>query len=190
MLGVSRITGSGRTHGGSRPLPLRVDPVEHADEILRFQRRVVMGPLDTDCFVWSGGLSDDGYGVFRVTRDGVRRVVRTSRYALALSLNGSVLESDVYSLHSCDDPICVRVTTAEEVLRGLGTHLVGGDLRDNMRRMALMRRGGGRRAILARGAGAAARAERSRAIRAAVADGWNADLVAAALLGSVQPTLW
>ena len=190
MLGDRKITVGGRTHRSSRPLPLRVDPVEHADEILRFQRRVVMGPLDTDCFVWSGGLSDDGYGVFRVTRDGVRRVVRTSRYALALSLNGSVLESDVYSLHSCDDPICVRVTTAEEVERGLGTHLVGGDLRDNMRRMALMRRGGGRRAILARGAGAAARAERSRAIRAAVADGWNADLVAAALLGSVQPTLW
>lgn len=140
--------------------------------------------------MWAGGLSDDGYGVFRVTRDGVRRVVRTSRYALALSLNGSVLEPDVFALHSCDDPICVRVTTAEEVVRGLGTHLVGGDLRDNMRRMALMRRGGGRRAILARGAGASARAERSRAIRAAVADGWNADLVAAALLGSVQPTLW
>jgi hypothetical protein len=50
--------------------------------------------------------------------------------------------------------------------------------------------GGGRRAILTRGAGAAARAERSRAIRAAVAGGWDADLVAAALLGAVQPTLW
>lgn len=190
MLGNSRISGSGRAHRSSRPLPLRVDPVEHADEILRFQRRVVMGPLDTDCFVWAGGLSDDGYGVFRVTRDGVRHVVRTSRYALALSLKGSVLQPDVYALHECDDPICVRVTTAEEVVRGLGTHLVGGDLRDNMRRMARMRRGGGRRAILTRDAGTAARVARSRAIRAAVADGWNADLVAAALLGAVQPTLW
>ncbi|MCH2219498.1 MAG: hypothetical protein MK097_04115, partial [Dechloromonas sp.] len=173
-----------------RPLPLRVDPVEHADEIARFQQRVVMGPLATDCFVWAGGLSDDGYGVFRITRNGVRHVVRTSRYALALSLKGTVLQPDVFALHECDDPICVRVSTAEDVVRGLGVHVVGGDRRDNMRRMARMRRGGGRRAILTRDAGAAARAARSRAIRAAVADGWNADQVAAALLGAAQPTLW
>ena len=101
-------------------------------------------------------------------------VVRTLRYALALSLKGTVLEPDVFALHSCDDPICVRVTTAEEVVQGLGAHVMGGDLRENMRRMALMRRGGWRQAILTRDAGAAARAERSRAIRAAVAEGWNA----------------
>lgn len=190
MLGNSRIPVGGSTHRGSRPLPLRVDPVEHADEILRFQRRVVMGPLDTDCFVWTGGLSDDGYGVFRVRRDGVRRVVRSSRYALALSLKGIALEPEVFALHDCDNPVCVRVTNAEELVGGIGPHLVGGDLRDNMRRMVRMRRGGGRRAILTRDAGAAARAERSRAIRAAVANGWDADLVAAALLGAVQPTLW
>lgn len=65
MLGDKMITEGGRTHRSSRPLPLRVDPVEHADEIARFQRRIVMGPLDTDCHVWSGGLSDDGYGVNR-----------------------------------------------------------------------------------------------------------------------------
>jgi hypothetical protein len=63
MLGNTEITGSGRAHWGSRPLPLRVDPVAHADEILRFQQRVVMGPLDRDCFVWAGAISDDGYGV-------------------------------------------------------------------------------------------------------------------------------
>lgn len=190
MLGDSKITIDGRTHGGSRPLPLRVDPVEHADEIMRFQQRVVRGPLDTDCFIWTGGLSDDGYGVFRVRRDGTRRVVRTSRYALALSLNGTALEPDVFSLHECDNPCCVRVTNAEELVRGIKPHLVGGDLRDNMRRMVRMRRGGGRRAILTRDVGASSRAERSRAIRAAVADGWDTDLVAAALLGAAQPTLW
>jgi hypothetical protein len=190
MLGDSKITVGGRTHRSSRPLPLRVDPVEHADEILRFQQRVVAGPLATDCSVWTGGLSDDGYGVFRVTRDGVRHVVRTSRYALALSLNGVALKPDVVAMHECDDPVCVRVSSAEDVVRGLPLHLVGGDRRENMRRMARMRRGGGRRAILTRDAGAVARAERSRAIRAAVAGGWDADLVAAALLGAAQPTLW
>ncbi|WP_237752811.1 hypothetical protein [Mycolicibacterium aromaticivorans] len=189
-MGDSMITEGGRTHRGSRPLPLRVDPVEHADEIVRFQRRIVVGPLDTDCHVWSGGLSDDGYGVFRITRGGVRHVVRTSRYALALSLNGSVLEPHIHALHECDNPICVRITSAEDFVRGSGVHLVGGDRRDNMRRMARMRRGGGRRAILTRDAGAVSRAERSRALRAAVVDGWDAELVAAALLGAGQPTLW
>lgn len=65
MLGDSKITVSGRAHRSSRPLPLRVDPAEHADEIARFQQRVVMGPLATDCAIWRGGLSDDGYGVNR-----------------------------------------------------------------------------------------------------------------------------
>lgn len=72
MLGDSKITIDGRTHGGSRPLPLRVDPVEHAEEIMRFQQRVVRGPLDTDCFIWTGGLSDDGYGVNRAELHPVR----------------------------------------------------------------------------------------------------------------------
>ena len=120
----------------------------------------------------------------------MRHVVRATRYALALSLRGNWLDPDVSALHQCDNPVCVRTSSAEELTRGLGAHLVSGDRRENMRRMALMRRGGGRRAILTRGAGAVMRAERSRAIRAAVADGWNADLVAAALLGAVQPTLW
>lgn len=117
-------------------------------------------------------------------------MVRTSRYALALSLNGVALEPDVVAMHECDDPVCVKVSSAEDVVRGFALHLVAGDRRENMRRMARMRRGGGRRAILTRDAGAVARAERSRAIRAAVAGGWDADLVAAALLGSAQPTLW
>jgi hypothetical protein len=190
MLGDTRIAVAGRAQHGWRPLPLRVDPVEHADEITRFLGRVVVGPLEGDCAIWSGGLSDDGYGVNRVRRDGVRRVVRTSRYALALSLNGATLDPDVFALHECDNPVCVRVTTADDVARRVGAHLVGGDLRDNMARMVRMRRGGGRPAIVARGAGAAARAERSRAIRAAVANGWDAARVAAALLGTAQPALW
>lgn len=190
MLGDSKIAVGGRKHRRSQPLPLCVDPVQHADEITRFIRRIVPGPLDTDCWVWTGGLSDDGYGVFRVTRDGVRRVVRTSRYALALSLNGDVLQPGVLALHECDNPVCARVVGASDIERGIGAHLVGGSQRDNMARMVRMRRGGGRPAIVTHGAGVAARAERSRAIRAAVANGWDVDLVEAALLGAAQPTLW
>lgn len=79
----------------SQPLPLRMDIDEHAQEIERFQRRIVAGPLITDCWIWVGGISDDGYGVFRIRRDGVSRVVRTSRYALALASPGHELAPDV-----------------------------------------------------------------------------------------------
>ncbi|GAA2429176.1 hypothetical protein GCM10009856_44970 [Mycolicibacterium llatzerense] len=190
MLGNGRIQAATRPRGRSQPLPLRVDPIEHAEEIARFRSRIVAGPLDSDCWVWSGALSDDGYGVFRIRRDGVRRVVRSSRYALALSLGGKILAPTILALHTCDDPVCARVTPLNDVERGIAEHVVGGTQRDNMERMVRMRRGGGRPAIIARGAGVAARAERSRAIRAAVADGWDADRVYAALLGTAQPTLW
>lgn len=159
-------------------------------EIERFQQRIVVGPLVTDCSVWVGGISDDGYGVFRIRRDGVSRVVRTSRYALALASPGHELAPSVMGLHECDNTICVRVVLEPDVLRGVPAHVIGGDQRANMARMARMRRGGGRRAILARGAGVAARVERARAIRAAVKDGWDQERVAAALLGPRQPLLW
>ncbi len=84
-----------------------------------------------------------------------------------------------WGLHECDNTICVRVVLASDVLRGVPAHVIGSDQRANMARMARMRRGGGRRAILARGAGVAARVERARAIRAAVKDGWDQEQVAA-----------
>lgn len=93
-------------------------------------------------------------------------------------------------LHECDNTVCVRVVDPGDVLRGVPAHVVGGDQRANMARMARMRRGGGRRAILARGAGLTARLERARAIREAAKDGWDQDRIGAALLGTAQPPLW
>lgn len=190
MLGDADFGAFPRGKRRSQPLPLRVDIDAHAQEIERFQQRIVAGRLITDCWIWVGGISDDGYGVFRVRRDGVSRVVRTSRYALALASPGHELAPDVMGLHECDNTVCVRVVAALDVLRGVPAHVIGGDQRANMARMARMRRGGGRRAILARGAGVAARVERARAIRAAVRHGWDQDQVAAALLGTRQPMLW
>ena len=190
MLGDASIGKLARGTRRSQPLPLRVDLDEHASEIERFRRRIVAGPLVTDCWVWVGGLSDDGYGVFRIRRDGASRVVRTSRYALALALRGQELSPEVMGLHECDNTVCVRVVEADDVLRGVPAHVVGGDQRANMARMARMRRGGGRRAILTRGAGLATRVERARAIREAVKHGWDQERVAAALLGTTQPLLW
>ncbi|MDP7707500.1 hypothetical protein [Mycobacterium sp. TY815] len=120
----------------------------------------------------------------------MRHVVRTSRYALALSLAGDELPPEVLALHECDNTVCVRTLDAAELRRGLPAHVVGGDQQLNMMRMARMRRGGGRRAIIARGAGVAARAERARAIREAVKDGWDQERLTAALLGDAQQPLW
>ena len=175
MVGDTNIAEFPRHRRRSQPLPLRVDGDEHASEIERFHRRIVAGPLVTDCWIWVGGISDDGYGVFRIRRDGVSRVVRTSRYALALATPGQELAPDVMGLHECDNTVCVRVVLAPDLLRGVPAHVIRGDQRANMARMARMRRGGGRRAILARGAGVAARVERARAIREAVKHGWDQD---------------
>jgi hypothetical protein len=114
-------------------------------------------------------------------------MVRANRYALAAALDGTALEPSVRALHGCNNPVCVRVSRPGETRL---LHVVGGSQRDNMVMMARARRGGGRPAIRRRGAGVAARRSRAVALRAAVRDGWDADAVAAALLGSTEPRLW
>lgn len=118
-------------------------------------------------------------------------MVRTSRYAAAAALQGEVLAAGDLVLHLCDLPLCVRAVTATDIEAGVGAHIVLGTQGENMRRMAFMARGGGRRAIATHGAGLTARLERSRALRAAVRDGWDDDAVQAALLGQPdQYRLW
>jgi len=84
--------------------------------------------------------------------------VRPNRYALALA-TGSALDADVFALHECDNPVCVKVSGPE----ALCEHVVAGTQFDNMRRMARARRGGGRPTI--RGLGREARRARSVALR-------------------------
>ena len=109
--------------------------------------------------------------------------VRPNRYALALA-TGSAVGADVFALHECDNPVCVKVSEAG----ALCEHVVAGTQFDNMRRMARARRGGGRPTI--RGLGREARRARSVALREAVQGGvWDADAVANALLGA-EPRLF
>ena len=118
-------------------------------------------------------------------------MVRTSRYAAAAALEGQELTAGELVLHMCDLPLCVRSVAKEDIVAGIRGHIVLGTQRENMQRMALMDRGGGRRAIIARGAGVAARVDRARALREAIRDGWDAEAVQAALLGdSEQCRLW
>lgn len=179
--------------GRSQTLPLVVDPVVHRVERDLFLSRVVRGPQVGDCAIYVGAISNDGYPVLRLRRPEGVRVVRAARYALAVALGGVELPSHVRALHECDNPACVLVVAPDAAGPGVRLHVVGGDQRQNMQRMARMGRGGGRPAIVARGAGRRARAERSRAIREAVRYGWNAEAVTEALLGGEQATammLW
>jgi hypothetical protein len=68
MVGSVDLPGAAPQRRWWQPLPLRVDPGDHRSEIDRFLRRIVAGPLVTDCWGWTGGLSDDGYGLSRQAR--------------------------------------------------------------------------------------------------------------------------
>jgi hypothetical protein len=117
----------------------------------------------------------------------MRIMVRANRYALAAAQHGKALEPWVRALHGCDNPPCVRVSTPEE--DGL-LHVVPGTQRDNMLMMARAGRGGGRVAVRRGDNGIRARRARAVALRDAVRNGWDSEAVAAALLGSSDPTLW
>ncbi len=159
------------------------------DEIARFRRFVVQGPAPTDCEIWRGAVSDDGYGRFWIRRDGKQRVVRPSRYALALALGRPLLDSELALHEVCDNPICVRATSGP-----LGAaHVVVGTQSENMTAMtAKGRKAGGGRGQTRHWTvhDRAARVARSRALREAVRDGWDEAAVRAALLMSERPTLF
>jgi hypothetical protein len=118
--------------GRAPALALWVDPKVHAAEVARFGSKIVAGPGERDCSIWIGSIGADGYG----HPAGMGFCVRPNRYALALA-TGSALGADVFALHECDNPVCVKVS-------GPGArceHLVAGTQLDNMRRMAWRGRG-------------------------------------------------
>ncbi|MBU8834577.1 hypothetical protein [Mycolicibacterium goodii] len=146
---------------------LVVDPVRHASEIAQFFSHVVRGPGQQDCWLWTGAIGTDGYGRFALRRGGWRHavMVRPPRYALAHAQAGEPLQGDVRA------------------------HVIAGTQQENMEQMVARGRGGGRPAVIARGAGVRARRERALALREAVRSGWDAAAVEAAMLGA-QPRLW
>jgi hypothetical protein len=184
------VTVSAGGAGVAGPRPLWVDPVAHRGELVRFARFVVAGPAAVDCAIWRGAIGSDGYGRFWVRRDGQARVVRAHRYALAAAQGGRELVGS--ALHECDNPLCVRVVDPVRVGPEAMLHVVSGSQGQNMARMGRLGRGGGRSVMVLRGESLAGRVARSRALRAAVRCGWDADAVAAALLvgGSDALTLW
>lgn len=150
--------------------PLAVDPIQHAAEIERFYRKVVRGPGE-HCWIWIGAIGDDGYGTFSITRDGVERTVRAHRYAAAYQLGIPIPYGAVAEHVVCDNPICVKADRDPHV-----GHVWPSTQADNLRRMARRGRGGGRPPWWVRrwsGLARHERAERSRALAAAVRCGWD-----------------
>ncbi|WP_237112334.1 MULTISPECIES: hypothetical protein [Mycobacteriaceae] len=106
-------------------------------------------------------------------------VISAHRYALALALG--VIRAGECARHvTCDNPVCVRARRDE-----VAPHIVIGTQLDNMLDMARKGRGG-RHVLMS----VQARAARARALRAAVAGGWDDAAVRAALLETGEPTLF
>lgn len=81
----------------------------------RFWRYVVKGPAADDCWLWTGAVSDDGYGRFWIKQDGGRqRAVRPQRYAYE-EATGVALPSSTLLLHGCDVPLCVHADVDPEL---------------------------------------------------------------------------
>jgi hypothetical protein len=110
-----------------------------ADELARFESYIVRGPGAEDCDIWTGALSDDGYGRFWIQRGGRQRVVRPHRYALAAYV--APVPGGLVAMHRCDTPICVRVLERG----GKPAHVMLGTQRVNMSTMGTKGRGGGTR---------------------------------------------
>lgn len=58
-----------------------VDPRLHAEELRRFEAKVVRGPQPNDCAVWRSALGTDGYGRFWVYPGGVLIMMQPNSYA-------------------------------------------------------------------------------------------------------------
>lgn len=156
-------------------------PLRRRSEEERFWTYVVEGPAPDDCWIWTGAVSDDGYGRFWTNVPGVgQRTMRPQRF-LYRALTGIDLPADDMLLHRCDVPLCVHVD-----LDPARSHLRVGDGRDNM--LDRSRRGRAANGFsIERFAGLprAERARRSRELRDGVrAAGWNADVIHHALSGA------
>ena len=86
-----------------------------SEEARRFWARV---DKSGDCWVWTGTIRLDGYGVFKY-----RGLVRSAHRVAWEIEHGVGLTSDMHVLHACDNPPCVR-------------HLFLGDHATNMADMA------------------------------------------------------
>lgn len=131
---------------------------------LRFEAKVVRTP---SCAWWKGALGEDGYGRYAIGAGPAARTVSAHRWLWEHELGR--LADNVMLRHCCDETNCVRLD-----------HLRPGTHELNMSDMVARGRQGGpfhRGRADTRGAGG-----RARAIRAALAEGYDTDRLATAML--------
>lgn len=150
-----------------------------ATELERFWSHVVKGPRQDDCWIWTGAVSDDGYGRFWTKAGDDQKVVRPQRYAHQLA-TGIELPESVLLLHSCDVPICVHA-----VADPAESHVMEGSHRSNMLARGQKNRHANRWSTWRfNGLARVERVQRSRDLRNAVRDhGWDPERISAALAG-------
>lgn len=147
----------------SRPLDVATPRRQYSSHILpseetieRFWARVVRTP---HCWIWTGAISGgDGYGRITWRRDGVSRTMSTHRFALLLAHGDDV--SCSVGEHRCNEPLCVRVNDE---------HLIPSTQKANLLYAVACGRAGAHRAPV----DGRTRAQRSLAVRDAVANGWD-----------------
>jgi hypothetical protein len=128
-----------------------------AAELARFVAKVVIDPRPGGCHHWVGAIGDDGYGRFQAGSGPTARTVRP--HVRVFELTHGLRPVRVPLLHSCDETGCVAVD-----------HLTVGTQALNVAQMHRRGRGYRRHTSVVDVRGPAGRA---RAIRAALADGWD-----------------
>lgn len=62
---VTRLEGAADTAMGQTTGPAQVGAMALTPEdVERFWTHVVKGPRETDCWIWTGAIADDGYGQY------------------------------------------------------------------------------------------------------------------------------
>lgn len=77
------------------------------DARIRFWERVNYLEGKNACWEWKGRPVRDGYGQY-TWRDERGILKRAATHRVALCLTGTPVPADLYVLHSCDNPRCVR----------------------------------------------------------------------------------
>ena len=141
-----------------------------AATIERFWSRIVYSP---DCWLWTGAISGgDGYGRISWRRDGISRTMSAHRFALMLAYGDDA--NDTVAEHRCNEPLCVRVDQ---------DHVITSTQSANLAYAVSLGRAGIHRAPT----GGRSRAERSLAVRDAVAGGWD-PIAYAQAAGETRPS--
>ena len=80
-------------------------------DVARFWSKVAVTPQSTDCWLWRGYTTPEGYGQMRLP-DGA---IDAHRLSMEMAVGG--LDKDVVVRHKCDTPLCVNPLHLET-----GTH--------------------------------------------------------------------